>query len=337
MDITSNAGPAVFSALCLAGLAVIGSYTFSFVAWAFFSVAEATAGGQNDVTWPDEPLLDRFGRGLALSWLMLVSLVPAFIMGRIISGDRTAAAFSFALCGFGVVFPIVVMSAQSALSPMIVFYPPAIARMWRRPGSMAGYYVASIPVYVAAGVGLYGLHAWPFYLAPLFAAVVAWVVLTQARLYGRLALIISRVPGRPHPTSKIAPHPLASIRQRDLPDVEEEGDQYGLRATNAPLEETPDRPGLKRLWIEDDDDGQPIGFADEPLKPLIPEAMLRPSEKEIQLAGPRRTRLPARPWTNGTYTFALRLTSFGPLLWMTTGITVSSWMWRPIAMALRLE
>jgi hypothetical protein len=335
MDLPSNAGPAIFAALCIAGLAIVGSYTFAFAAHVFFAVAEATAAGQDELAWPDEPLLDRLGKGLALAWLVLVSLAPAFIVSRAVTGDRPAATWTLAASIFGLLFPVIFLSVHSAGSFIAVLYPPAIGRILARPEAMIGYYIAAMPTFAIGAFGVYGLHARPFWLGPVFAVLVAWAILTTARLIGRLALKISRGPGRrrrndERPAGK--PEGRPRFARSELPaNQPRQANAYGLRATDAPEEPTPDQPTLKRLWIEDDDDGQPIALQGEAVKQILPESMLNPSEYELRLAGPRQQpKPPARTWTAGTYTFALRGSSLGRMGWLTTGITLASWLWKPI-------
>ena len=197
-----NAPTAIWAALCIAALSIIGSYTFAFAAHLFFAISDATSGGEDDVTWPDEPLLDRVGKGVSMAWLVLVSLGPGFILGRAPSGDRSGPAFLFAMSGFGLVLPLVLLSVQSAGTMFGVLYPPALASLFSRPEIIAGYYLASLPVWLAAGASLYGLQVLSLGLAPFFALALAWAVMATARLYGRLALKVSRVSQKGKPKAE---------------------------------------------------------------------------------------------------------------------------------------
>ena len=108
---------------------------------------------------------------------------------------------------------------------------------------------------------------------------------------------------------------------------------YGVQASDAPIEIAPDRPGLKRLWIEDDDDGQPIPMQDAVQRPALPDAILNPSERELALAGPRKPKPPAFLWTAGTYSFAFRPSAWTRLAGLTAGIAVCAMLLRPITAA----
>jgi hypothetical protein len=337
MGLTSNAPTAIWAALCVAALGIVGSYTFAFAAHLFFAISDATSGGQDDLTWPDEPLLDRLGKGVMMAWLVLVSLGPGFIIGRALSGDRSGPAMLFAASLFGLVFPLVLLSVQASGAIFGIVYWPTLSRVFEKPGIIAGYYLAVLPVWIASGIAAYGLVAFSLGLAPFFALALGWAIMTTARLYGRLALKVSRIrrKAKSSPAEAEGSALLPPMQQRRRAAIRvDRTEGYGVRATDAPIEVAPDRPGLKRLWIEDDDDGQPIPMQEAVPRAKLPDAILNPSEKELELAGPRKPpKAPALIWTAGTYSFALRPSSWGRLAWLTTGIFVCAALLRPIIAA----
>ncbi len=327
-------GPAVMAAVCTAGVAIIGSYIFTYAAYVFFAILDATAGGQDELSWPDEPMLDWMHKGMVLAWLVLVSAGPSFIVGRAMAREHTSIALTVSAGCFAILFPLVVLSVQTAGSMFAVLYPPALGRMLRQFDMVIAFYLAATPVFAIGAAGLYGLHAGSLALGLVFAIAVAWAILTAARLCGRFAhqLTTEKRARKRSLIKKSSNLPLYTQRDQpeSLPDDSDEG--YGVRATNAIVEPAADRPSLKRLWIEDDDDGQPMALLGEAVKPLLPDSMLNPSEEEMRLAAPsRRPKPPAHLWTAGTYNFAFRSSSLGPMTWLSLGLTIGSWLWRPLA------
>src|SRR5438128_2020742 len=115
-------GSAILTAVSVAGLAVVGGYTFAYLAHVFFAVAEQTAAGQDDITFHGELFVDRLGKAAVLAWLTAAGLAPAYAAGRLLSGDRPLAAWIFAAAGFGLLFPLFALSAQAGGSPVLLLY-----------------------------------------------------------------------------------------------------------------------------------------------------------------------------------------------------------------------
>ena len=331
-----HAPTAIFAALSVAGLAIVGTYTFAYFAHVFFTIVEATSGGQDEITWPDEPIVDRLGKAAILVWMIMISLIPGYIVGQALSGQRPGPTFLIAASIAGLVFPVVLLSVQSVGNFFYIINPPIIKRLMANTHILAGYYIAAMITWLIGGASIYGLKSLSLGFSPIFSLILAWAMFTMARLIGRLSHKMSDVKRRPRRKVIAAPSdlPHEMYQQRERPAIAvDEADGYGLRSTDAPIDETPDRKGLPRLWIEADDDGQPIAFQGEVEKRNLPKSMLEPSEYEMQLAGQRKVKPPDHLWTAGTFTFAMRPSSWGRLAWIAVGIMLSSWLMRPILLA----
>jgi len=324
-------GSAIIAAACVAGLAIVGAYTFAYAAHAFFAVAETTAGGQDAVTWPDEPLVDRLGKAVCLAWIGCVGLGPAYLVAGAAAGDRPLATWAFALAVYGLLFPVFLMSVQVSGSPVLILHPDAVRRLMRRSDLLACYYIAVAPAYALVGFGLWlcARPAWLF--AVPGAAVLAGAWLISARLYGRLALLVSRVRLRSRAAPEISP--LDAIpKERSAPAPVRRRDTrggYGVRDFDDPEPGgEPPRPSLKRVWVEegaDDPYALADGTPDAAPRRELPRSVLEPNEYEMKLAMARRPTPPPRhPWLAGTYTFPFRPDNWMALTWLTTGLTFTA-------------
>src|SRR5262245_36116062 len=144
-------GSALMMVLAVAGLALVGGYTFSYASHVFAVISEGTAGGQDEITWPDEPLVDRLGKAAIMAWVFLVCASIPFIVGRIFAG-QSIGAWIFTLTGFGIVFPIVVLSVRSSNSLFGIINSAVLARLAKRPEYWACYYLAIAPVLAVLGI-----------------------------------------------------------------------------------------------------------------------------------------------------------------------------------------
>src|SRR5262245_17374792 len=123
-----DSGSAFISVLCLAGLAIVGSFTFAYAAHCFFAIADGTAAGAADGTWPEEPMTDRFGKAVWLGWALLVVGGPAYLIGGLIAGVKIGSWFIGPLC-VGLLFPLVMLSMQCGGSLMHVVNLEAYRRL----------------------------------------------------------------------------------------------------------------------------------------------------------------------------------------------------------------
>jgi hypothetical protein len=332
-------GPAIITAFSMAGLAIAGGSTFSYAAHAFAAIAEGTSAGQDEIAWPDEPLVDRLGKAAILGWVVLVCAALPFIIGKIIAGEGVGT-WIFTLCGFGLVFPVVMLSIQSSQSMFSIINPGTIARLAKRPEHWACYYLAIVPVIALFGGGLWILVKLNSAFVPLAALIISASMLIASRLLGRLAHLVSRVDLK---------------RRRKVEDEEADPDHGYLgeaarvasargenpvhRAGSYAVKDLDQRepesgsptPSIKRVWVEEGAD-DPYILADGPVQtppPMIPQEWIEPPEHEMRLAMRNRPiPPPAHPWLSGTYTFPFDPNNWKALIWLTTGLSFTGWFLR---------
>ncbi len=335
----SEVGPSIVKAFSVAGLAIVGGYTFSYAGHVFAAIAEGTAGGQDEIVWPDEPLVDRLGKAAVLGWVVLVCASLPFIIGKIIAG-QSVGTWIFTLCGFGMIFPVVVISIHSSNSMFTILNPSAIARMLKRPENLAFYYLAVAPVYALFGVGIWILIKFPFAMVPLAAIIIACSFMMATRLLGRLAQLVSRVgmKRRKKVVDEEEPEPnlgylgdMARVAATRGENPTRRTGSYGMKGIDH-SEPTgpPPTPSLKRVWVEEGAD-DPYILADTSAQSpqMIPKEWSEPSEYEMKLAMRNRpTPPPAHPWLSGTYTFPLDPNNWKALIWLTTGLCFTGWFLR---------
>ncbi len=325
-----DAGSAFASVLCLAGLAITGSLTFAYAAHCFFAIADATAAGQDDVKWPDEPMTDRFTKAVWLGWTLLLVGGPTYAFGGIVAGAKIGSWLIGPL-GVGLLFPLALLSMQSGGSLMHVVHHEAFRRLAKRPDHLIAYYAAVAVAYVIIGIGWYMMFRWSWAVSYFGAAVVAIGILLAARLYGRLAHLVGWVKIRSRdkfvesPGILIAPPKPSPEGKRTRASDE----AYGLRGTSdREPNPGPAHQSLKRIWVEEGAD-DPYALADgspsqPPPRPALPDSILNPSAEEMALAM-RKYRIPPpkQPWMNGTFEFPFRPANWKAIVWLTLGLTIS--------------
>jgi hypothetical protein len=173
---------------------VSGAYILAYTAHVFVTIAQQTAGGHDEITWPKDPWYDWIGKALHLAWLVVFWVVPLGFVLRIVGPDSLAAsAILFvgvpAAC-FWLVFPITLLSSFSAGSALALFRVEVFRRMARCPAGTFGFYLLSAPLCAAGGAALYATLAHRLYYA---LPAVATVVFLYARLIGRYTRLLGRV------------------------------------------------------------------------------------------------------------------------------------------------
>ncbi len=176
--------------LCMS--VISGTFFVAFLASCLLMIIEQTASGNDEVVWPDEPFVDRLLKAVEFLWLTAVWVAPAGLLLRLAGPYVAPEATGWlvvAACAlsFWLMFPVGVLSSQSAGSAWVVFRPKVIAAMLRRlPATLAFYGLSFVLVgaSVAAVAGAAVIH-W-LLLAPLAAVVAITSLMVYARLLGRL-------------------------------------------------------------------------------------------------------------------------------------------------------
>ena len=112
-----NAGFVILYVLCNVALVIFGLYFVMYAARCLLVIVDQTAGGNREVEWPDEPMLDWFGQGVHLIWLLAFSFVPAWLLSDALAagtpddGPWRGAIF---LASVWLIFPVCLLSNMSA-------------------------------------------------------------------------------------------------------------------------------------------------------------------------------------------------------------------------------
>src|SRR5262249_10474761 len=152
------AGALIFISLLIL-LIILGFLILIHAAQGFFTTLEQTAGGAERVTWPDEPLIDQFGKPFYLVFLFGVFLAPVHLLTRVFvsgAGDRvkSAAPLTADFLALGLVVPVGLISVLSS-TRWVPLRPAILGAMLRQPVGTFVYLVLNALVVglLAAVVG----------------------------------------------------------------------------------------------------------------------------------------------------------------------------------------
>jgi hypothetical protein len=338
----------------LAATMVVGTYVFAYASHCFLTVVEQTSAGNDEVTWPNDPMYDWLWQGVYMLWLTALWLGPIVLALRAVAaahGDASAVAHVLlaAAALVWLCFPITLLSSMSASSRWVLFSPRLVRRLFgQRFGSLALFYLHSGPVLAAGAVLMYwlffrpGAAAFTLITAPLLAA----VVFVYARQLGRLAHLVEHTrdtadrPARPAPRRRprlrvrAAHDPWSGsaeenrpMQPRELPPVMTplEGPivGYDVRYSDRPPPEPPPAPKPRPPDLDDvpyELEGSPN--VDPPRGPMPPQ-WAQPSEYEMRLASRGEAPPPpAHPWASGVYNFPLYSGISVPLVMLAAGLGV---------------
>lgn len=323
-------GSALRTVVGVAGLAVFGGYTFSFAAHAFAVIAEGTAAGQDEVAWPNDPLVDRIGKAAIMGWVFLVSASVPFIIGKIIAGVGIGT-WIFTLTGFGLVFPIVVLSIQSSNSLFGIINSGLLARIAKRPEHLACYYLAIAPVLAVMGFSLWLAFRYDWWVLIGASVLFAAGLLIASRLIGRLGLLVGRIGLKRRAKleeTEDGPFDLGAVADiaagRKARSAKQTHESYGMHGSEGvePSSASP-TPSLKRIWVEEGSD-DPYELREASPTPELPKEFAQPSEYEMKLAmRNQRPPIPKHPWLQNTYTFPFQPANWPALIWLTVGLTMA--------------
>lgn len=192
-------GAALFTLLLICAQVVVSIIVSILVSRFFLVTLVSTASGNDEVEWPDEPMLDWIAKPFYLLWVAGIWLAATMIGLRIarppVLAEYPMLQFvMFALPGLWLFFPVSMLSSLSASSPWLIFNPGLIKRLVKVTPSVLGFYLLSLALYAVAGGLVYAaLLSSVFLLVPVAAAVLAAAVMIYARLLGRLGLVAARV------------------------------------------------------------------------------------------------------------------------------------------------
>ena len=313
-----------------------------FAAHYFLVVLDNAASGSERVIFPDEPLVDWFGKVFYLAWIGGVWMAPLIILGGLMSSVAWVRLV-FTAGSFWLLFPIGLLSSRSANSPWMPFWPGLFARMGQRKPAVIGFYLLSIPISFAF-VGCFYLIAMSQELSIAtvigLAPVAAAGFLVYARALGRLGLVLTFTKG-----SKNEPktRKKKAKKKEDLPKIGEHTEQpinkqpsemppmdtpyegpisgYDVQYEDRP---TPEKPAVARKLDDDDEDSTTIAMTAEAPDPAAAKKsppLAPPSPSELALWDKStRIREPKQPWDASLVAFLLEPRAFSAWLLLTAGL-----------------
>jgi hypothetical protein len=273
-------GKALYFLSLLAVGVITGAYLLTYAAHCFLVVLQGTAAGQDEVSWPDEPLFDRLLQALHLLGLAAIWLVPAGILWRglrhdLLPDDGLLRFLVVVGPVFWLTFPFGVLSSLSGnLRWVPVRWVIFRQMLLLLPATAAFYAATALLVGAVAAAWYFALAGDRFYLIPVAALLTGAGCLIYPRLLGRLAWLVGRhlpAPAAPEPK---APLPVAGAKKK-LPRPRPRGRLKGTKVEDP--------------WKVPDDFEAPPPAA-KPRNPNLP-----PSAHEIEPYGLSTDDDPAEP------------------------------------------
>ncbi len=225
------AGPAILFVLSLAASIIVGVCLLAYAARCMLVVVEETASGQDDIVWPDEPKQDWLVHAVQFIELLGIWIAPAALAARLLRHvwlpDHDALrVLLLAGPGLWLFFPIGLLSSLSAESRWVPFRWSIFMCFFRiAPAALVFYIVTGLLLSIAVVPWYYALFGDRGALLPVAAAVSAAVLFVYARLLGRLAWIIQRLPSPQRAPAKAKtpklPPPRRKKKRKPSPQVQD--------------------------------------------------------------------------------------------------------------------
>jgi hypothetical protein len=214
-------GQAMIFVCLLAAEAVVGACVLGYAAHAFLVVVQGTAAGNDEVSWPDEPLFDWIGQAVHLLWLVAFWLVPLGLAQRALRAVflPDAPLLRFLLLAVPLLwlfFPISLLSSLSAGARWVFFNPGLLPRLGGSFGSLLLLYLLSGLLLGGCAVVWYFALSGAGALVLLAAPAGAAALLIYARLLGWYAWRLGQV----RPAKRKRPPPLDRQARRQIETVD---------------------------------------------------------------------------------------------------------------------
>jgi hypothetical protein len=282
------AGPAILFVMLFAASIMVGVCVLAYAARCVLVVVQETASGQDDIVWPNEPYVDWLGHAVQFIELLGIWLAPSALAARLLRDvwlpdDGALRVLLLAGPGLWLFFPIGLLSSLSAVSRWVPFRWTICLRFLRvAPAALVFYFLTAILLSIAIVPWYYALFGGQGFLLLVAAPVAGFVLFVYARLLGRLAYIIQRLPSTERTISQakteehLPPRKKKKRKPRSdvqdpwaVPEAEERAHKTKKRFPWA--EQAPEKPGLHIPSAEDIE-----GYGIAANKPNAPEP---PAEK----------------------------------------------------------
>jgi hypothetical protein len=179
---------------------MVGVGVLAYAARCVLVIVQETGHGQDEVTWPNEPMQDWLGHAVQFVELLGIWIAPAALAARLLRNvwlpdDAGLRVLLLAGPGLWLFFPIGLLSSLSAESRWIPFRWTIFLSFLRvAPAALVFYFLTAILLGVAVLPWYYALFGGRMALLPVAAGVSGAVLFIYARLLGRLACIIQSLP-----------------------------------------------------------------------------------------------------------------------------------------------
>jgi hypothetical protein len=312
----------------LAATAIVAGAVWCYVSHVFVVITEETAAGNDAVFMDDDPVYDWLWQGIYIGWFVAVWVVPAFLLGRIVTMSidddwRWYAVALIAFLVFWMAFPLSVLSSMAAESRMALFHVELFQRLGKRIGDVAVFYLLS-GLLVALCVPLVpwlltGGGFLPYFVAP---PILATVFVLYGRLLGRLACLARLTPIRSRRKKK-KQKPKRGVEVNDPWDVPEEvrredearGGGF-IQPRDLPPIDTPDEgevtgydvrfadvPGEEPKNTTSPEEAVSVTRSDDAAEEVARKARqdvsaIEPDKLEMERGRRKREKAPEQPWTD---------------------------------------
>ena len=155
-------------------------------------VVQDTAAGNDEVTWPAEPIQDSLGGALhlvavVLIWLALFGVLARALKDVLLPDDPLLRFLLLAIPGLWLFLPVALLSSLSASSRWFVFRPVVVWNMLRlAPSTFMVYLLSALLAGLLTVLAYVTVFRGWLVVAPVAAVATATALLIYGRLLGRL-------------------------------------------------------------------------------------------------------------------------------------------------------
>jgi hypothetical protein len=257
------AGPAILFMMLFAASIIVGVFVLAYAARCVLVVVEETALGQDEPTWSNEPYLDWLGHAVLFVELLGIWVAPAALTARLLRhtwlpGEGALRVLLLAGPVLWLFFPIGLLSSLSAQSRWVPLRW-AIIRCFLRlaPAALIFYFLTAGLLGGAVTLWYLALFGGRGVLLPVAAIVGAAVLFIYARLLGRVAWLIQRLPStertrapaRAKTEKRPSPKPRKKKKRKSIAEVQ---DPWAV-----PEEEKPRAKAKRFPWAEEPPKAKP--------------------------------------------------------------------------------
>ena len=157
----AQSGNAILFILLFVAVIIIGVYVLAYTARCVLVVFQGTALGEDNVTWPDEPIADWVGGSVHLVALILLWVMPIGFLARGLGSvwlerDPALRMLLLLVPGLWLLFPIGLLSSASTVSRWAFFRPVIVWRSAAIFSSTIVFYLATAFIWAWASGLWYG-------------------------------------------------------------------------------------------------------------------------------------------------------------------------------------